>query len=160
MSPSFPQRIAGKKNILIAEDDPNDVFLLQWAFSKTGINANLRFVEDGEAAIRYLESSDQQKNPTPHLLLLDLKMPRVDGFNVLEWVRLQPGLKRLLVIVLTSSDSVLDINHAYDLGANSYLVKPFYNEHLIKLVEYLQTYWLDLNFAPECEPFQQHRIAA
>jgi len=160
MSPAFPPRIAGKKTILIAEDDPNDVFLLQWAFSKTGINANLRFVEDGEAAIRYLESSDQQKNPTPNLVLLDLKMPRVDGFNVLEWVRLQPGLKRLPVIVLTSSDSLLDINHAYDLGANSYLVKPFYNEHLIKLVEYLQTYWLDINFAPECDPIQLHRIAA
>jgi len=160
MSPTFPQRIVGKKTILIAEDDPNDVFLLQWAFSKTGINANLRFVEDGEAAIRYLESSDQQKNPTPNLVLLDLKMPRVDGFNVLEWVRLQPGLKRLPVIVLTSSDSLLDINHAYDLGANSYLVKPFYNEHLIKLVEYLQTYWLDINFAPECDPIQLHRIAA
>jgi DNA-binding response OmpR family regulator len=160
MSPSFPQRIAGKKTILIAEDDANDVFLLQWAFSKSDIHVNLRFVEDGEAAIRYLESSDQQQNPTPDLVLLDLKMPRLDGFDVLEWVRLQPRLKRLLVIVLTSSDSLLDVNHAYDLGANSYLVKPFYNEHLIKLVEYLQTYWLGINFAPECNPIQLHRLAA
>lgn len=152
--------MAGKKTILIAEDNANDVFLLQWAFSKAGITADLRFVDDGDAAIQYLESRDQQKNPTPDILLLDLKMPRLDGFSVLEWVRLQPGLKRLLVIVLTSSDSLLDINHAYDLGANSYLVKPFYNEHLIKLVEHLQTYWLDINFAPECDPVQLHRVAA
>jgi CheY-like chemotaxis protein len=149
-----------KKTILIADDDADDIFLLQRAFSKAGINANLHFVRDGDEAIRYLQSSDQQRNPTPDLLLLDLKMPRVDGFSVLQWLREQPGLKRLLVAVLTSSEARIDINRAYDLGANSYLVKPFGNDHLIKLVEYLQRYWLDINFAPECEPAQQSRVAA
>jgi CheY-like chemotaxis protein len=150
----------GRKTILVADDDADDVFLLQRAFSKAGIKANLQFARDGEEAILYLRSSDQQKNPTPDLLLLDLKMPRVDGFSVLEWVRGQPGLKRLLVTVLTSSDARIDINRAYDLGANSYLVKPFGNEHLVKLVEHLQTYWLGINFAPECEPVELRQVGA
>jgi CheY-like chemotaxis protein len=157
MHPSFSQRLSTRKTILIADDDPDDIFLLQRAFSKAGVNANLQFVSDGEEVIRYLRSSDQQKHPTPDLMLLDIKMPRIDGFSVLKWLRTQPGLKRLLVIVLSSSDSRLDINRAYDLGANSYLVKPFSNDDLIELVEYLQTYWLDMNFPPECEPLQQRQ---
>jgi CheY-like chemotaxis protein len=160
LHPPFTQRMAGRKTILVADDDPNDVFLMQRAVSKAGINANFRFVGDGEEAIRYLQSSDQQRNPTPDLMLLDLKMPRIDGFSVMEWLRTQPGLRRLLVIVLTSSDSVLDINRAYDLGANSYLVKPFGNEHLVKLLEYLQTYWLGINFAPECHGAQRSQVGA
>jgi len=160
MHPSFSQRLPAKKTILVADDDSDDVFLLQRAFSKAGINANLQFVRDGEEAICYLQSGEHKKCPTPDLLLLDLKMPRIDGFSVLEWVRMQPGLKRLLVIVLTSSDARVDINRAYDLGANSYLVKPFSNEHLVKLVEYLQTYWLDINFAPECDPLQPRQVGA
>jgi len=160
MYPSFNQRMPARKTILIADDDLDDIFLLQRAFSKAGVKADLHFVKDGEEAIRYLQSEDQQKNPTPDLLLLDLKMPRVDGFSVLEWVRSQPGLKRLLVTVLTSSDSRLDINRAYDLGANSYLVKPFGNDHLVDLVEHLQTYWLGINFAPECDSLQPREYGA
>jgi len=158
MQPSFSQRLPAKKTILVADDDADDVFLLRRAFSKAGINANLQFVGDGEEAIRYLQSVDQQKHPTPDLLLLDLKMPRVDGFSVLEWVRRQPGLKRLLVTVLTSSDARMDINRAYDLGANSYLVKPFSNEHFVKLVEHLQAYWLGINFAPECDALEPRQF--
>src|SRR5690242_15575744 len=97
MHPSFNQRMPARKTILVADDDPDDTFLLRRAFSKAGVKAGLHFVTDGDEAIRYLQSEDQQKNPTPDLLLLDLKMPRVDGFSVLEWVRSQPGLKRLLV---------------------------------------------------------------
>jgi CheY-like chemotaxis protein len=151
MQPSFDHRLPVPKTILVADDDADDLFLLERAFSKARVKATLKFARDGEQAIRYLQSVDQQKNPTPDLLLLDLKMPRVDGFSVLEWVRSQPGLKRLLVTVLTSSDCRLDINRAYDLGANSYLVKPFGNEHLVQLVEHLQKYWLGVNFAPECD---------
>jgi len=155
MHPTFTRPMPARKTILVADDDADDTFLLQRAFSKAGVNASLQFARDGHEAIRYLQSSDQQQNPTPDLLLLDLKMPRVDGFGVLQWVRSQPGLKRLLITVLTSSDCPLDVNHAYDLGANSYLVKPFSNEHLVKLVEHLETYWLGINFAPECDSLQQ-----
>jgi CheY-like chemotaxis protein len=160
MHPPFNQRMPARKTILVADDNRDDTFLLQRAFSKAGVKADLHFVRDGEEAICYLRSEDQQKHPTPDLLLLDLKMPRLDGFSVLEWVRSQPGLKRLLVTVLTSSDSRLDINRAYDLGANSYLVKPFSNEHLIRLVEHLQTYWLGINFAPECDDLQPRPYGA
>jgi len=158
--PPCSQRIRAKKTVLIAEDDADDVFLLQRAFSKAGINANLQFASDGEEAIRYLLSADQQENPIPDLLLLDLKMPRVDGFTVLDWVRKQPGLKRLLVTVLTSSGARVDINRAYDLGANSYLLKPFSNENLVQLVGHLQTYWLGINFAPECDASQPRQVGA
>ncbi|HXU74951.1 MAG TPA: response regulator [Methylomirabilota bacterium] len=158
--PPCSQRMRAKKTVLIAEDDADDVFLLQRAFSKAGINANLQFASDGEEAIRYLLSADQQENPIPDLLLLDLKMPRVDGFTVLDWVRKQPGLKRLLVTVLTSSGARVDINRAYDLGANSYLLKPFSNENLVQLVGHLQAYWLGINFAPECDASQPRQVGA
>jgi len=82
-------------------------------------------------------------------LLLDLKMPRINGFEVLEWVRQQPGLKRLPITVLTSSDAPQDINRAYDLGANSYLVKPFSNEVLIQVVKSLHEYWMNFNRCPD-----------
>src|SRR5712671_6241995 len=78
-------------------------------------------------------------------MLLDLKMPRLNGFDVLSWLRQQPGLKRLLVTILTSSDQPDDINRAYDLGANSYLLKPHNSSHLSELVAQVKHYWLDLN---------------
>ena len=84
----------------------------------------------------------------PDLMLLDLKMPRMNGFDVLEWLRTQPGLKRLLVTVLTSSDQLQDINWAYDLGANSYLLKPHSTNDLTEVVKRLQRYWLELNRNP------------
>ena len=82
-------------------------------------------------------------------MLLDLKMPRKNGFEVLEWLRQQPGLKRLVVVVLTSSNLTADVNRAYKLGTNSYLVKPGDFETLINLVKSLDTYWLDLNRKPD-----------
>ena len=89
------------KRVLIAEDDPGDVFLLQRAFSTAGVSASLHFVRDGQEAIDYLggEASfaDRTAYPLPELMLLDLKMPRLNGFDVLEWLRKQPGLRRLLV---------------------------------------------------------------
>src|SRR5438067_621849 len=135
--------------VLIAEDDPIDVFLLERAFATAAVPASLRFVRDGQEAIDYLEGkdryADRQANPLPDLMLLDLKMPRLNGFDVLGWVRKQPGLKRLLVTILTSSDQSTDINRAYDLGANSYLLKPHRSDQLTELVQRVERYWLDLN---------------
>lgn len=158
--PAFTRRIIARKTILVADDDANDAFLLERAFMKTGINADLRFVRDGSETIRYLESMDDQNHPTPDLLLLDLKMPRLDGFDVLKWLRSQPQLKRLLVIMLTSSDARVDIDRAYDLGANSYLVKPFSAEYLVEMVQALQRYWFSVNLPPECVPAHQARVSA
>ena len=140
------------KRVLVAEDDPSDIFFLQRAFTLAGLSTSLHFVRDGQEAIDYLEGeksySDRTTHPFPDLLLLDLKMPRINGFDVLVWLRQQPRLKRLLVTVLTSSDQPQDINRAYDLGANSYLLKPHTSEHLSDLVRHLQKYWLELNHGP------------
>ena len=140
------------KKVLIAEDDPGDVFLLKRAFSQSGISITLHFVRDGQEVIDYLRGengyADRQNYPMPDLLLLDLKMPRLNGFDVLEWLRDQPGLKRLLVTILTSSDQPQDVNRAYDLGANSYLLKPHNSEYLCDLVKLVERYWLQCNLSP------------
>jgi CheY-like chemotaxis protein len=140
------------KSVLIAEDDPADAFLLERAFAAAEISASLHFVRDGQEAIDYLEGSvnyaDREVHPLPDLLLLDLKMPKLNGFDVLSWLRQQPGLKRLLVTVLTSSDQPNDINRAYDLGANSYLLKPHNSHELSELVKRVQKYWLETNQVP------------
>src|SRR6267154_1179712 len=140
------------KRVLVAEDDPSDVFFLKRAFQMAGVPASLQFVRDGQEAIDYLDGenrfADRNTYPLPDLMLLELKMPRLDGFDVLNWLRQQPGLKRLLVTVLTSSDQQKDINRAYDLGANSYLLKPHNAEHLSELVKQVERYWLEVNRCP------------
>jgi len=142
--------MSAQKTILVADDDPNDIYLLKRAFLKAGIDVRIEFVQDGEQVIHYLEPHKNHEDaPLPEMLILDLKMPRVNGFEVLDWIRHQPGLKRLLIVVLTSSDEPRDINRAYDLGANSYLVKPCGIEHLTSVAEYLYHYWMDLNRRPD-----------
>jgi CheY-like chemotaxis protein len=142
-----------EKKVLVAEDDPSDIFLLKRAFAAAEVNAALHFVRDGQEAIDYLlgESAyaDRGAFPLPDLLLLDLKMPRMNGFDVLAWLRQQPGLKRLPVTVLTSSDQSQDVNRAYDLGANSYLLKPHSSQDLSELVKRVQRYWLEINLRPD-----------
>jgi len=139
-------------SVLIAEDDPSDAFLLRRAFAAAEVPATLHFVRDGQEAIDYLEGensfSDRATHPLPDLMLLDLKMPRLNGFDVLDWLRKKPGLKRLLVTVLTSSDQPRDINRAYDLGANSYLLKPHNSSQLAELVRRIQKYWMEVNQRP------------
>jgi len=139
--------------ILLAEDDENDVLLVQRAFQKSNIANPLHVVRDGEEAVAYLSGklqyADRNRYPLPVLLLMDLKMPRRSGLEVLAWLRQQPGLKRLPVVVLTSSNQSPDINRAYDLGANSYLVKPAGFDSLVELVKNLDMYWLILNEKPE-----------
>ncbi len=139
--------------ILLAEDDANEVFLMQRAFQKAGLKNPLHVARDGQEAIDYLshqgQFSDTTRYPSPALMLLDLKMPRKNGFEVLEWLRQQPGLKPLIVVVLSSSSLITDINRAYDLGANSYLVKPGDFDTLMQLVKTLDAYWLTLNQNPD-----------
>ena len=146
---------AGKGVILLAEDDPNDVLLIERAFQRTHVANSLQVVRDGEEALAYLSGqapyADRERHPLPVLMLMDLKMPRKSGLEVLEWVRRQPGLKRLPIIVLTSSNQSPDINRAYELGANSYLVKPAGFDSLLDLVKNLDMYWLILNEKPELQ---------
>src|SRR5207245_385011 len=138
--------------ILLAEDDPNDVLLIQRAFQKAGLRNALKVVADGADAIEYLSGrgnySDRDKFPLPFLLLLDLKMPGTDGFEVLQWVRSEPDLKRLLVVVLTSSELQEDVDRAYELGANSYLVKPVEFDSMVNLIKRFEAYWSEINRTP------------
>jgi CheY-like chemotaxis protein len=119
--------VADQPTILLAEDSEDDVILIQRAFRKTRIVAPLIAVRDGEEAICYLSGfgrfSDRVQFPFPELFLLDLKLPIRDGFEVLRWIRTQPELKKLPVIVLTQSDRIKDANEAYKLGAHSFLIK-------------------------------------
>jgi len=139
--------------ILVVEDDPNDVLLIQRAFSKARILNPVRTVSNGDEAVAYVSGdgqyADREAYPFPVLVLLDLKLPRRSGLEVLAWVRSQPGLKRLPVVVLTSSRESSDINRAYDLGANSYLVKPVGFDSLLELVKSLEVYWMMLNQNPD-----------
>ncbi|MBA2848957.1 response regulator [Thermosulfuriphilus ammonigenes] len=142
--------------ILLVEDDPNDVILIKRAFDRARIANPIQVAQDGEEAIAYLAGSepyhDRSLYPLPMLVLLDLKMPRKSGFDVLAWIRAQEVLRRLPVVVLTSSKDTPDINRAYDLGANSYLVKPVAFEALIEMVKTLGLYWLILNQKPTLTP--------
>jgi len=148
--------VKSPERILVAEDDPQDAFFLKREFARAGVPTSLHFVQDGQEVIDYLEGkgafADRQTHPMPNLVLLDLKMPRLNGFDVLGWLRKQTGLKRLPVIIFSSSAESVDINRAYDLGANSYLVKPHEIEALSGLVNCLKTYWLEANSTPDFSP--------
>lgn len=138
--------------ILIVEDDANDVILLRRAFRKANLGNPLQMASDGEEAIRYLAGegpyADREKFPLPGLLLLDLKLPRKSGFEVLEWLKDRQGIRRLPVVVLTSSRESADVRRAYDLGANSYLVKPVDFHALAEMVKVLGLYWFIMNEKP------------
>ena len=144
---------AGAYSILLVEDDSNDVVLMQRAFRKAKLANPLEVVTDGEAAIAYLDGippyDDRNRYPLPVLVLLDLKLPKKSGFEVLEWLRGQPIVGRTPVVVLTSSDETSDINRAYDLGANSYLLKVVASDALLEMVKTIKLYWLVINEKPE-----------
>jgi CheY-like chemotaxis protein len=114
--------------ILLVEDDPNDVLLIQRAFRKARLGNPIHVVRDGEEAIEYLSGvgaySDERSHPLPELMLLDMHLPKKSGVEVLAWLRGVEILKRLPVVVLTASREQEDINRAFDSGANAYLVKP------------------------------------
>lgn len=143
-------------SILLAEDNEDDVFLLQRAMAKAQLTNPVQVVPDGEQALAYLKGEgiygDRTKYPFPALLLLDIKMPRMDGLEVLSAVRRDPLLKRLVVIFLTSSNQQRDINAAFDLNANSYLVKPAGSDRMTSVFETVRAYWLALNQYPPFPP--------
>jgi len=139
--------------ILLAEDEEDYVLLIRHAFSQAKIPNPLHVVWNGQEAIAYLKGegkySNREEYPLPDLLLLDLKMPRVNGFEVLQWIRAQPGLAPLRVLVLTSSEQLRDVNEAYRLGANSFLVKPLDFEDFTQLSRLISDFWLKASRVPE-----------
>jgi DNA-binding response OmpR family regulator len=144
--------------VLLVEDDENDVFFMQRAFKEAGIATPLNVANDGREAIDYLSGTgkytDRKQWPLPCLLLLDLKLPYVLGLDVLKWLRSHAEFKAVIVIVLTSSKQDRDIERAYALGANSYLVKPPDVQHLVAMVKRIKEYWMETNqIGPPCVEF-------
>ncbi len=140
--------------ILLVDDDPDDVLLVQRAVRKAKIANPLQVVDNGDDAVAYLAGegrfADRERYPLPVLVLLDLKLPRRSGLEVLAWLRSQPAeIRRIRVVVLTSSREASDINRAHELGANSYLVKPPTFDELIELIRTLDLYWLILSETPD-----------
>jgi CheY-like chemotaxis protein len=142
-----------RATILVAEDDEDDVLLLRTAFAEAGLGIPLQVVPDGEDAIAYLKGegkfADRKEFPLPALVLLDLNMPRKNGLEVLSWVRQQGILKRLPVVILSSSSQGPHINKAYELGANSYLVKLSNFTEFVQRIKLLYSYWLGCAERPE-----------
>lgn len=140
---------SGLPVILLVEDNPDDVLLARRAVRKAALPVSLQVVEDGDEAVAYLGGSgrfgDRARHPLPALVLLDLKLPKRSGLEVLRWVRGQPELDTTPVVVLTSSSEDEDIQKAYALGANSYLQKPVAFNGLVQLLGVLDLYWFRNN---------------
>jgi len=143
---------ASDLTILLVEDNSTDVILIRRAFDKAKLGNPVQVVSDGDAAVDYLAGSgtytDRKRFPLPILILLDLKLPRRSGIEVLQWLRAQDTLKRIPVVMLTSSQQERDVNAAYDMGVNSYLVKPVEFDGLLEMLKTINLYWLMLNERP------------
>jgi CheY-like chemotaxis protein len=139
--------------ILLVDDDSNDGTLIQRVFFRAKVLNPLVFLKSGEEAIDYLSGLGKYTNraeyPLPALILLDIKMHGIDGLEVLRWIRTQPGLGTIRVVMLTSSDDTKDVNAAYQLGANSFLTKPVDFERFLQVAQALSGYWLWMDKAPE-----------
>ncbi len=137
-------------SILLAEDDENDIFLMRRAFERAGIPNGLVVVRNGQEAIDYLSGAgkyaDREKHPMPGLLLLDLKMPWMDGFDVLKWLRSQSQFDTLPVVVLTSSKLQADVDRSRQFGVYDYRVKPQGFDDLVRLLDDVRKCWLDERF--------------
>jgi CheY-like chemotaxis protein len=133
-------------SVLLVEDDENDVVLVMHTFKKAQILNPLQVVTDGAEAVEYLKGDgkyeDREQWPLPELIVMDIKMPRLSGFEVLEWVKGNGGpLRRIPIVIVSGSDNPDDINRAYELGANAYMVKPMDSRGVEHLFQSITHYW-------------------
>jgi CheY-like chemotaxis protein len=140
------------RTILLVEDEENDVFFMQRAMKKVGVLNSIQVASDGQQAIDYFQGTGKFANrrefPLPCLVLLDLKLPHVMGLDVLKWIRQQPEVAAIVVIILSSSKEEADIATAYRLGANGYLVKPPDVSKLDDMAKSIKDFWLTQNTPP------------
>jgi CheY-like chemotaxis protein len=138
---------------VIAEDDQDTQILIKRAFKQADLSAPLYFTNDGQHTIDYLagggEYEDRAKFPMPAILLLDLKMPFRDGFDVLRWIRAQPRLRKLVVIMFSGSSLESDVEEAFNLGVNSFVMKPVSFSELLQVVMAIHHYWFGCNHFPQ-----------
>ncbi|MGD0816412.1 MAG: response regulator [Verrucomicrobiota bacterium] len=142
----------GNKTVLLVEDNDDDILIMKMACTRTGIPHELQVVTDGDMAVNYLSGNgayaDRTIYPTPHIVFLDLKMPKRHGLEVLRWIRSQPGFKNLPVVMLTISTHKADVDSAYQLGVTSYLQKIPNPAEFGQAVRVILKYWLVLNVTP------------
>jgi len=135
-----------KPTILLVEDDEDDVFAMRRALKLAHVSNHLEVVADGQQALDYLSGtggySDRANHPLPFIIFLDLKLPYLDGFEILSWIRQQPALESIAVVVLTGSAEIRDKDRAYALGARSYLTKPPATDVLHEVFDSLKSYWV------------------
>jgi CheY-like chemotaxis protein len=148
--PTAPEPLLDKVPILLAEDDKNDIFLMRRAFDSAGFQNPLFVVHNGQEVIDYLSGTgsyaERLEAPLPGLLLLDLKMPLMDGFDVLRWLRARPEFDTLPVVILSSSKLDSDVGNSRALGVYDYRIKPHRFEDLVRLLEDVRQCWLDARF--------------
>ena len=143
---------------MLVEDDAYDVLFLEAEFDKAPISVSLRVVRDGEEARQYLEGkgeyADRERHPLPDVILVDVRLPRLDGFEFLEWLRSKaPGSQRLIPVVMLSSSALPeDVTRAYTLGANSYVVKPVNWQECRERIKALGVYWASHAETPRTKP--------
>jgi CheY-like chemotaxis protein len=141
--------------ILLAEDDPDHAELIREGFEELTVTTDIRHVLDGEEALDYLRRrrtfEDPETSPRPHLILLDLRMPRIDGLDVLKEIKADKDLHTIPVVVLTTSDADRDIRKAYDYSTNSYLLKPLSFGEFEDLIKQISDYWLRWNVQLDSE---------
>jgi two-component system, chemotaxis family, response regulator Rcp1 len=146
--------------LLLVEDNYGDVLLTREAFRGAKLSNNLSVAGDGEEALSMLRREGcHAGQPTPDVILLDLNLPRMDGREVLQAIKTDPELRRIPVIVLTSSKAEVDILKTYDLGANGYIVKPVTFERLQEIVASIESFWFTvvvLSTTAACEPARAH----
>lgn len=137
------------KTVLLVEDNEDDIFIMKMACQRTGLPHSLRVVTDGDQAINYLSGqgiyADRAAYPMPDVVFLDIKMPKRDGHEVLKWIREQPALKKMPVVMLAGSTQTSDVERAYQLGVTSYLQKNLCLAEFGQGVRVILKYWLELN---------------
>jgi len=142
-----------RPTLLIVEDNEDDIFFVERIFKQIGARCELRFARDGIEAVEYLSGKgafqDRAKYPMPTIILMDLKMPRRNGFEVLEWMHNQEEIRLIPTIVVTSSTLQEDVTRAYRLGANAVMNKPVDKDSLLQMLKSFHIYWTDFVEMPE-----------
>jgi len=138
--------------ILLVEDNPGDILITQEAFREAKLKNTLHIAQDGEEALAFLEKRDGHEDVVrPDLIFLDLNLPKIDGQEVLNYIKTHDDLKRIPVVVLTSSEAEQDVLKSYDLHANSYVVKPLNLDQFIEVIKALEIFWFSVVTLPSSE---------
>lgn len=134
-----------KHCILVADDDTDDQFMLKEAFSSLSFDKEIRTVENGEELLDYLGRKGKYSNdaflPFPKLILLDLNMPKIDGRQCLRLIKENPEYCKIPIIIFSTSNNPEDISQSYELGANSYIIKPYSYNELVEIIDIIKKYW-------------------